>query len=580
MKKLWKKRIFGIFSSGIIILSMGASAVSSQAVHTEAKYSDISYSTPNYSSYEKTVRETVEYCTTQAEAELSAELMAELDTQYRTFMSMYAFNLIRNANDTKIPDYNTENQRAYYDIQLATDDYIKAVNAVAASQNAKAAEPYKTDPPKEYSEAAKELLLKESELLQKYMQLVASSKDTASITAMFSEIISVRNSLAAELGYESYAEYALAQTGYTVEEAKAFCAEAKKTIAPLYRQLAESFDETEITYVKTIAPTKFVADAVAAVEEYSLSDTEEITYFRDNEMFNFGNEQLRLKHDFIALLPEINAEYIFVTPAEDGFTTYLKTVRALGAYDVWYNSQINTAMAENTEIIGFASYMRGLSLVDAFSEDLALKSDKSKDFIRKYYLTATLEAFLKDMEHFEFQLEVYSVPEENFNKINMRLAKEYGIKSSTVTQLMLTDWAQEYGIVLEPFDCISYAAGGAAALEAYAKADSPQSAAKLYQGMISGGVYGDYGERLSANGLSKPLSKESLEAIAERISSGSNDSEQQAATEAAEAAVKEKKAPSDKDKSQILFNVIVTLLVLGLVGYGVYKWLTKTNPLM
>ena len=587
---------------GVMLMAeVCAPAGAEKAKHEDFTYSDIAYSTPGFTPFMNLLDELGEMSEDEANTEDIRVALADCEELLYNYRTMHTVGMVRSYTDTAIQEHNETNASLSAEIDIITEAYRNLLEKLSASPCKAAVEGYVYDKPTLTTEQlgnpeVQRLYKEERTLTQKYVTAVASSSDSAAAAQLYKDTIAARNDLAKALGYDSMAQRELALRGLTVDDAERLFKEAKDNLAPLYRKLSGRISGTDINAIKAVTPVKSVDDAFKLMVQFDKDNAEAVDFMQLTGTLDDSMQKARYRATFTALLPSENAPFAYITPAKataiDGWGTYMNAADASGAYALLYRSVLNPAKRENKALMAYASYGKQLEYVPGFALTHSKLCAKDRETIETYCAMFVLEEVLKDIEYTELQMVLCGDPSLDISRVNMTLAKDYGLKPQDMSQNMLMEWYTDAPMLTEPFETADRAIGGLNALETYATA---RNFKETYDKMTATGAYRDYYSLLSGCSLTYPYYEGMCASLAQKLTykltgetvavtsggeeasdgeAGSNETDGDAVSQAVS------KAASKDDDGRTTFYVVVAVLVLAAVGAVIYKLLTKHNPIM
>lgn len=285
---------------------------------------------------------------------------------------------------------------------------------------------YEVENDEEVDEKLLSLYDQESELI---LQYYSESAKGSSILGSFLQsenkmaqilvnLISVRNEIAAELGYDSYESYAydyLYLRDYTPEQMAEFLDDVRQELVPLYsRYWMESYTEEPSTQEGMLTYVRDAAGAMGGTIQDAFDLMEQL------ELYDIEQSRKKYNTSFETYLVSYGVPYVFVCPEGseyDNLTFAHEFGHFCNDYALCYqNSSIDVA-----EI--FSQAMEYLSL---------LYSSKGQELTRMK-LTDSLCTYVEQACYATFEREIYRLPEEQrtvagVKALFMQICEEYGLE--------------------------------------------------------------------------------------------------------------------------------------------------------
>ncbi len=313
---------------------------------------------------------------------------------------------------------------------------------------------------------------REDALVQQYYTLAAADEpDTAAIADVFAELVGVRNEMAAEYGYDSYADYAYAELfgrNYTPADVDVLLAGAKTYFAPLVSEYAlDIYDETLLLSSSGLdCSPDAILDAMGRVlPQLSPELSAAFDYMLDYSLCDLEQDPGKVETGFTTRFYYLNEPFIFNAPYDDP-QDYFDTIHEFGHFaNAFYTSSdllygisdfdLSELQSQGLEVIFTAHYD------EIFSDTLA---DYARDTVLLNMVYSVVDGALYD----EFQRRVYAEPSltgERAAEIYTELCDEYGCYDGSGDAAY--DWVWVTHNFDHPFYYISYCTSALGALELY-----------------------------------------------------------------------------------------------------------------
>ncbi len=298
-------------------------------------------------------------------------------------------------------------------------------------------------------------------LLQSYY-----NKYNPLIAEVYLQLVRVRQKMAAELGYDSYADYAYDYEygrDYTPAQGQDFARRIQEELGPVYEELASSSlyyslshspvgEATTRRFVKSAAANLggTVADAYAFMEAYALSDITQAAQKMDTsyQTYIYGYE----------------SPFVMVNSAGD--TTDLTTfAHEFGHFtDAYYNYGANEDL-ETAET--FSQAMEFLALCYADTLD-----DETRQELLQLKLIDIVETFVYQAAYASFEDQVYAqdadtLTVEDLNAIYQSVCKDFGIYDRDYDFYYTLGWVDIPHFFESPLYIISYCVSADTSLQVY-----------------------------------------------------------------------------------------------------------------
>lgn len=340
-------------------------------------------------------------------------------------------------------------------------------------------------------------------------------KYTPLLGEIYIELISVRNEMAAMMGYDSYAamEYELGYgRDYSVEESEKYLGYIKQHLAPLGIELNETGAYYALEY-SAVDEDELLELLGLAAEGMGGSIDEAFVFMRSFGMYDFALSAKKADISFQCYLPQYEAPYLFLCPYGD--TADIITV--FHEFGHYADSYIRRNAYESIDLSeSFSQAMQFLS-IEALDGRL---DERELENLRRMNLMDTVNTFLQQAALAEFELRAYEMEAptvEKLNALSLELHRAYGSYDELNHDMYVYSWSDTPHFFENPFYVISYPVSATAALELYELEQIEEGAGCAKFEEISGSGLGGLMEALEQAGLQKPMSENSIAAAAEML---------------------------------------------------------------
>ena len=282
-----------------------------------------------------------------------------------------------------------------------------------------------------WTEEFKALMAKETDLVNQYYEIssLATLLDPqseeylstagAQMAQVYVDLIKVRKEIAAEAGYQTYAEFAYDFTfhrSYTPEQARSYLNDIRTHLVDLYKDLADSNLFTEsITYSTedmTFEYVKNMAQAMGGTIEQAFSTMDK------GNLYHIAYGPNKLGASFEVFLPEYQVPFIFMNPTMTN-QDQLTFAHEFGHFCNDFATGTSPASVDVAEF--FSQGMEYLSLFYA---------DGGKN-LKKLKLADSLCVFIEQACLADFEDRLYAMKDtdlttDNIRKLYAQVTKEYG----------------------------------------------------------------------------------------------------------------------------------------------------------
>lgn len=486
-------------------------------------FSQMEYQRPDLAALEALAEECEKLSENEDDFRALEDKIAEYSTQIADFQTDYALAYIHYCQN--MSDSYWEGEYHYCEERTAT---VQAVNdrllhKLAASSHrdaleASLGEGWYEDYEGEsmYTEELQALLEQESQLVVQYYEIYSESMDMDLDEAFFTEygiqmeqlyvdLVTVRQQIAREAGYDSYADYAYDSTfrrDYTVSQADAYCEEIRRELVPLYislstrdpMEVSSSSEQETYDHVRTMAGNMggVIEEAFAHMSKY--------------ELYDLSMGENKFDGSYEVYLLNYHQPYVFVGTggtAQDRLT---------------FTHEFGHFCNE------YASYgsMAGIDVAEIFSqglEYLSLNYIGDAQELEKIKLAESLIVYVEQAAYASFEHQVYELPAEELTVENIR-----ALFQRTGTDFGLDSWGFDSRIYViiehffsQPCYVISYVVSNDAAMQLYQLEEETKGAGlKIYTDTLATEQEGLMGY-LEEAGLESPFKEGRLVAVKDTL---------------------------------------------------------------
>ncbi len=371
-----------------------------------------------------------------------------------------------------------------------------------------------------------ELNLKEQEYIARYSEIY---EDSDACAELFIELAQVRNDIAAECGYDNYADYAhteIYNRDYSDEDISALTDAAVAYIYPLASKLLEisfdmHYDDEETTdedMMRAVGGTMYdindeLGDTYRYMTEHDLYD---IAY-SDNKNYSAGN--------YTMMIDKVDVPYLFISDIWNGIYKTQNFIHETGHFcSLLHTPELDDEFAQficSPSIDVSEIHSQGLELLMGKYYGRLFGSDAAAARTEKVFdiLQSVMDGCAMD----EWQTRVYKEKDLTVKKANEIMAdilmRYYGYETEDLSEAQL-DWTSIPHNFTAPMYYISYATSAVAALELLAMSeDDYEAAVDKYMKISAVGQYVPFCEMLSEIGMGDIFDKATVTNIADKINS-------------------------------------------------------------
>ena len=435
-------------------------------------YSQMEYVRPDMTQFQKTLED----CCARAEQETDLQEMVQIIYDfygvYDDFYTGFALAMIGYSKDQT--DTYWQAEYAYCtengpQVDAGLDRFYRVLAGSSLRKELEGADYFGAgyfdsyDGESVYDEHFQELLRQESELENRYYDLIAQAGEDFTYSQSFYDtygqqmgeiyiaLIRVRQEQATHAGYESYPEFAYEfyfSRDYTLQQATSYLADIRAELVPLYRDAMEKTDvrlyasqqQDTLHYVQTMAQNMggTIFEAFTAMEQA--------------ELFDIAPGTNKLDASYTVYVRNYRSPYVFVNP---GGTEYDKLTFA---HEFGHFCKDYSAMGSGVGIDVSEIFSQGM-------EYLSLSYGPANENLQKLKMLSCLGVYVEQAAYASFEQQVYDLEDEaltveNLENLFAKTCGAYGLDG---------DWQYVFitHFFTEPLYVISYVVSNDAALQLY-----------------------------------------------------------------------------------------------------------------
>lgn len=285
-------------------------------------------------------------------------------------------------------------------------------------------------------------------------------KYTPRCAEIYIKLIKIRNEIAAELEYDSYADFAYEyhyKRDYTPEQVDQYLNDIAAELNPLYYTAAycdysdEMDTQTTMELLQGIAYT--FGNEIATAYDYMLA----------YNLYDISESSSKMPGSYMTYLFSYEMPYMYVSPTND-ISDLMTATHEFGHFVDAYVNCCGTDSKDCNEI--FSQALEFLAI------DVADLTDTQKENLRKSQAANAVITFLGQACYADFESQVYLLPEEEltaekFSEIFTDCYSKYLHDVSGFEEYIGPDWSQVQHFFIAPQYIISYCVSLDAALQVY-----------------------------------------------------------------------------------------------------------------
>ena len=353
----------------------------------------------------------------------------------------------------------------------------------------------------------------------------ANQSDLEKCREIFIKLVDIRNNIAAEQGYSSYADYAyevIYGRDYSSEDADMFFGYVKQYIVPVYVVLAGIVaDMSGDAYASEFTPREAQELVAGGLDDISSELKESFDYMLTYHLLDMEYSDKKIMPGTGATfdLPYYKSSYVFISPFEDGENNgwNLSTlIHEFGHFNAGIRSMNSDDIIFGSESLDIAeTQSQGLELLFMPYYDRMYTSEAGYE--RLYMVFKMLNSVVEGCIYDEWQRRVYnedSLTADRADELLADVAGEFGLVDGQNTD-KTNLWCYISHNFDSPFYYISYATSAMAALEILDKSlEDYDEAADTYMELTLNGSDGGFRSSLAECGLNDIFNEDTVIGIA------------------------------------------------------------------
>lgn len=354
---------------------------------------------------------------------------------------------------------------------------------------------------------------------------------------LYIELVLVRNQIAAEEGYDNYAEYRYAEAydrDYTPDEIEDYRTNVKDYMVPLQSELYDLLYDGDEDYISMLNAAMTEEECLTNLETYLPEISEDLLvsyqYMIDHNMYDISVDDNKEPGAYTTSFQYYNAPFLF--NCADGTISDMQTlIHEFGHYnefyyaseDEWYYGSTNLDLAE--------IHSQGMELLfTEYAEDIYGDNAAAMEI---YNLFSSTYSMVQGCKEDEFQQKVYALDDDEvtldkLNELYYEVCDAYGDLDwhnsyylgiyGLLAEDQATEWVEIPHTFKSPLYYISYSTSQAAVEELReAVMEDREEGITTYLDLVNLGFEGDFRETLVDAGLNDPIENPNCEAYAENI---------------------------------------------------------------
>lgn len=334
---------------------------------------------------------------------------------------------------------------------------------------------------------------------------------------LFIRLVTVREKLAAELGYDSYEQMQYTRTfdrDYTPEQAEGYLQDIRTWMVPLYKDLYNSSVPYE-TWTSTLDEETLRDILKDAAAEFGGDVEEAFDFMIRHELCDVSVDSRKAGMSFETYINDYEAPFLLINATGTG-DDILTFAHEFGHFSDAY---VNENAYETVDLAEF--YSQGMEYLVLSRLDKQI-DEEEVDNLAKSKMIETVEMYIQQASFAEFEHRVYAIGAENLsvevlNETARQCAKDYGYYLSYADTYFSMLWMDIPHFYEQAFYVVSYPVSNDMAMQVYElELEETDAGMQRYIGNLTREFSGMMG-LVDAGGFESPFAPGRLEKIAATI---------------------------------------------------------------
>ena len=299
---------------------------------------------------------------------------------------------------------------------------------------------------------------------------------------------------------------------YDGKDIAAFVAAVKEEIVPLTVALSEQVDECMESgaYETVFTEEELLSHLRAGLRTVSPELIPALDYMETYGYYDIAYAPAKAAGAYTVSFPYAGAPFLLMQPEESDYD-FTSLVHEFGHYNAFFCSE--NPLAYNIDLSEIHSQALELLMLPHYDQVFGNDAEAERLYTIYAILTSLVDGCMMD------ELERYAYSEnptlDQLNEKYMELLREYGYRELSDPETRAYGWVMTSHLFTQPLYYISYAVSAAAALELWERSlTGREGAVTDYLELVALGETEDFYRTLSRAGLSDPMSRDRLQAIA------------------------------------------------------------------
>lgn len=299
---------------------------------------------------------------------------------------------------------------------------------------------------------------------------------------LFIRLVKARRALAQELGYETYADYAYAETyyrDYTPAQAEQYLADVRTELVPLFDSYTSySLPEMDMDQIMMLLEGTMNTLGHEMQTAYG--------FMKDYELYDISSSSSKMPGSYETYLEEYEAPFLYVSPKG----TMADLLTAAHEFGHFTDGFVNCNLTDSTDVAEvFSQALEYLTL------NAAEISTAHRQLLHRSKMNDALLTFLSQACYYDFECRVFALPDEeltaeNINALFLQCNREYGMATEGFENYDSMGWFDVQHFFVAPYYMISYCVSNDLALQVYALEQQETGAGlEKYSDMLYSAAY-------------------------------------------------------------------------------------------
>lgn len=276
---------------------------------------------------------------------------------------------------------------------------------------------------------------------------------------IYIELVKTRKALAAELGYETYADYAYENTyyrDYTPAQAEAYLDEVRASLVPLFDGY-ETYNLTGMDMDEVMQLLEGTMNTLGHEMQTAFG------YMTAYELYDATASSSKMPGSYETYLEEYESPFVYISPVGD-LSDLLTAAHEFGHFTDGF---VNCNLTDSIDVAEVFS--QGLEYLTLDAADI---STFQRNTLRRNKMQDSLMTFLSQACYYDFECRVFAMDEseltpENVNALYYECNSAYGLTTPGFETYDSQGWFDIQHFFIAPYYMISYCLSNDLALQIY-----------------------------------------------------------------------------------------------------------------